>query len=39
MSTLAMIVLVLLLVGVLTIWSNSANWDYASSGGLGLVSS
>ncbi|PJA79804.1 MAG: DUF3309 domain-containing protein [Nitrospirae bacterium CG_4_9_14_3_um_filter_51_5] len=37
MSTLAIIVLVLLLVGVLPTWPHSANWGYAPSGGLGLV--
>lgn len=37
MSTLVIIVLVLLLVGVLPTWSHSANWGYAPSSGLGLV--
>ncbi len=37
MSTIVIIVLVLLLVGVLPTWSHSANWGYAPSGGLGLV--
>ncbi len=37
MSTLVIIVLILLLVGVLPTWPHSANWGYAPSGGLGLV--
>lgn len=37
MSTIVIIVLVVLLVGVLPTWPHSANWGYAPSGGLGLV--
>ncbi|MBA3612949.1 MAG: DUF3309 domain-containing protein [Nitrospirales bacterium] len=37
MSTIVIIVLVLLLVGVLPTWPHSTNWGYAPSGGLGLV--
>ncbi|HSF09961.1 MAG TPA: DUF3309 family protein [Nitrospirales bacterium] len=37
MSTLVIIVLVLLLVGVLPTWPHSANWGYTPSGGVGLV--
>jgi hypothetical protein len=37
MSTILIIVLVLLLVGVLPTWPHSANWGYFPSGGLGLV--
>jgi hypothetical protein len=36
-STILIIVLVLLLVGVLPTWPHSANWGYFPSGGLGLV--
>ena len=37
MSTILIIVLVLLLVGVLPTWPHSANWGYYPSGGLGLI--
>ena len=37
MSTIVIIVLVLLLVGVLPTWPYSANWGYFPSGGLGLI--
>jgi uncharacterized protein DUF3309 len=37
MSAPAIILLVLLLVGVLATWRNSANWGYAPSSRLGLV--
>lgn len=37
MSTILIVVLILLLVGVLPTWPHSANWGYAPSGGLGLV--
>ena len=37
MSTIVIVVLVLLLLGVLPTWPHSANWGYAPSGGLGLV--
>jgi len=37
MSTILLIVLVLLLVGVLPSWPYSRSWGYYPSGGLGLV--
>ena len=37
MSTIVIIVLVLLLVGVLPTWPHSADWGYVPSGALGLV--
>jgi hypothetical protein len=37
MSTLLLIVLVLLLIGVLPTWPHSRSWGYYPSGGLGLV--
>jgi len=37
MSTIVIIVLVLLVIGVLPTWPHSANWGYAPSGGLGLI--
>jgi hypothetical protein len=37
MSTILIIVLVLLLVGVLPTWSHSANWGYFPSGTLGVI--
>jgi hypothetical protein len=37
MSTLLMIILVLLLVGVLPTWPYSSGWGYYPAGGLGLV--
>jgi len=37
MSTIVIVVLVLLLVGVLPTWPPSANWGYLPSGGLGLI--
>lgn len=37
MSTIVIIVLILLVVGVLPTWPHSANWGYAPSGGLGLI--
>jgi hypothetical protein len=37
MSTILIVVLILLLVGVLPTWPHSANWGYFPSGGLGLV--
>ena len=36
-STILIIVLILLLIGVLPTWPHSANWGYYPSGGLGLV--
>lgn len=37
MSTILIVVLVLLLIGVLPTWSHSANWGYFPSGGLGVI--
>jgi len=37
MSTIVIVVLVLLLVGVLPTWQHSANWGYYPTGGLGLI--
>jgi len=37
MSTLLLIVIILLLIGVLPTWPHSAHWGYFPSGGLGLV--
>ena len=36
-STILLIILILLLVGVLPTWSHSSKWGYGPSGGLGLV--
>jgi hypothetical protein len=36
-STILLVILILLLVGVLPTWPHSANWGYGPSGGLGLV--
>ena len=35
--TIALIVLVLMLVGVLPTWPHSASWGYAPSGVLGII--
>jgi hypothetical protein len=37
MSTILLIVIVLVLIGVLPLWPHSASWGYFPSGGLGLV--
>lgn len=37
MSTLLIILLVLLLIGVLPTWPHSRSWGYYPSGGLGLL--
>jgi Protein of unknown function (DUF3309) len=37
MSTILLLIVILLLVGVLPTWPHSANWGYFPSGGLGLV--
>jgi hypothetical protein len=37
MSTILVIILILLLVGVLPSWPYSTGWGYYPSGGLGLV--
>jgi hypothetical protein len=36
-STILIVVLILLLVGVLPTWPHSRDWGYYPSGGLGLV--
>jgi hypothetical protein len=37
MSTLLIVVVVLILLGVVPVWPHSRNWGYGPSGGLGLV--
>ncbi len=37
MSTIVIVLLVLLLVGVLPTWPHSADWGYFPSGGLGFI--
>ena len=37
MSTILLIILILLLVGVMPTWRHSAKWGYGPSGGLGVV--
>jgi hypothetical protein len=37
MSTVLIVILVLLLIGVLPAWPHSTNWGYGPSGGIGLV--
>jgi Protein of unknown function (DUF3309) len=37
LSTILIVVLLLMLLGVLPTWSHSANWDYLPSGGLGVL--
>ena len=37
MSTLLLIILIILLIGVLPTWPYSGGWGYYPSGGLGLV--
>jgi hypothetical protein len=37
MSTLVLVIIILLLIGVLPTWPHSANWGYFPSGGIGLV--
>jgi hypothetical protein len=37
MSTILIIVLVLLLIGVMPTWPHSANWGYFPSGTLGII--
>ena len=36
-STIILIVLILLLIGVLPTWPHSNSWSYGPSGGIGLV--
>jgi hypothetical protein len=37
MSTILLIILILLLIGVLPLWPYSGGWGYYPSGGLGLL--
>ena len=37
MSTILIVILILLLIGVLPTWPHSRGWGYYPSGGLGLV--
>lgn len=37
MSTILIVVLVLMLVGVLPTWPHSTSWGYGPSGGVGLI--
>jgi len=37
MSTILLVILVLLLLGVLPLWPYSSSWGYFPSGGLGLI--
>jgi len=37
MSTLLIVLVVLILLGVVPAWPHSRNWGYGPSGGLGLV--
>lgn len=36
-GTIALIILILILVGVIPVWPHSNKWGYGPSGGLGLV--
>lgn len=37
MSTILLVILILLLLGVLPVWPYSSGWGFYPSGGLGLV--
>lgn len=37
MSTILIVVIVLILLGVVPVWPHSRKWGYGPSGGLGLV--
>lgn len=37
MSTILLIIVILLLLGVVPAWPHSRNWGYGPSGGLGLI--
>jgi len=37
MSTIVLVILILLLIGVLPTWPYSRSWGYYPSGGLGLI--
>jgi hypothetical protein len=36
-STILLVVLLLILLGVIPVWPHSRSWGYAPSGGLGLI--
>jgi hypothetical protein len=36
-STILLVVLLLMLLGVIPVWPHSRSWGYAPSGGLGLI--
>ena len=37
LSTILLVVLLLMLLGVIPVWPHSRSWGYAPSGGLGLI--
>jgi hypothetical protein len=37
LSTILLVILLLMLLGVIPVWPHSRSWGYAPSGGLGLV--
>lgn len=37
MSTILIVIIVLILLGVIPVWPHSRKWGYGPSGGLGLV--
>ena len=37
MSTILLVIVVLMLLGVLPAWNHSRSWGYGPSGGMGLV--
>ncbi len=37
MSTILLIILILILIGVLPVWPHSAGWGYYPGGGLGIL--
>jgi len=37
MGTILIVVLILILLGVIPVWSHSKDWGYLPTGGLGLV--
>ena len=37
MSTILLVILILILVGVLPVWPHSTSWGYFPSGGLGIL--
>ncbi len=36
-STILLVILILMLLGVIPVWPHSRSWGYAPSGGLGVV--